>query len=120
MIILCAIDSGYDPRKQQRAKDFAGKANIVYDFVARRQMRFKAIMGIPGDKGIELLQEAKVGDPNCILKKRYNVYVSMIKEILTYQLPLESGPGAIHFPRYMRTVGEQRELLPDEHYKRFL
>ena len=120
-IVLCAVDSGYDPRKQQRDKDFAGKANIVYDFVGRRPQRFIATMGIPGDKGIEVLNEARVNDPNCLLKKRYNIYVSMIKEIITYRLKLDPGPGAIHFPRFMRSQGtDRREPLPDEHYRRFL
>jgi phage terminase large subunit GpA-like protein len=119
-IILCAIDCGWDPRKSQREKDFVGKANIVYDFVARRTDRFIATMGVENERGLELLREARINEANSLLKKRYNVFVSMIKELISYRLELDEGPGAVHFPRYMRSVNGGKEPIPDEHYRRFL
>jgi len=119
-ILLCAVDSGYDPRKSKRPKDFAGKANIVYDFVAQRTDKFIAIMGLGDDKGMTILHEARINEPNCYLTKRYNVSVALVKELIMSRIEIISGKGAIHFPRYMRTPAGEKVEIPDEHYKRFL
>lgn len=119
-ISLCAVDSGWDPNKEQRSKDFAGKANTVYNFVAPRQDKFIATMGVPSEKGIELIKSGKTYSAASQLKERYNIYVSSIKELISYRLELDEGPGAIHFPRYQLSQTGQKELIPDEHYRRFL
>lgn len=119
-VSLCAVDSGWDPKKENREKDFAGKNNTVYDFVASRQDRFIATMGVPDDKGIDLIKPGQTNKATSALKDRYNIYVSMIKELVSSRLELDAGPGAIHFPRYRIGRGGKREPIPDEHYRRFL
>jgi phage terminase large subunit GpA-like protein len=119
-ISLCAVDSGWDPKKQTRDKDFAGKTHTVYDFVAPRQDRFIATMGVPDDRGIDLIKSSNTNNPATQLKQRYNIYVSPIKELIFSRLDMDDGPGAIHFPRYQKGPGGKQIPLPDEHYRRFL
>ena len=111
-----AIDSGYDPRAA-RGKDWAGKSHIVYDFVAPRTDRFIAVMGFEDKKAVGLLKEART--ENQRLTKRVNVYVSLIKEMIMSTIDIAHGPGATHFPRYTY-AGDNRQELPDEHYRQFL
>jgi phage terminase large subunit GpA-like protein len=46
-ISLAAIDTGWDPRKGKREKDFAGKSHIVYEFVSQRTDKFIAVISSP-------------------------------------------------------------------------
>ena len=118
-ITRCGIDSGYDPRKQKRGKDFTNKASIVYDFVAPRTDRFTAIMGVPTEKAMGIIKEAKINDVRTFLTKRYNIYVSLVKEMISQVIEQTGGVGTIHYPKY-QMVGGIKRVLTDEVYKRFL
>ena len=111
-----AIDSGFGP-SNKRDKDWAGKTHVVYEFVGRHQDRFIAIMGIPEDKSVSILKEARV--EGSTLKKRYNVSVGIVKEMVMANLDLTSGPGAIHFPRSRMENGKKIQL-PDDHFRQFM
>ena len=117
-ISMAAIDAGYDPRENKRHKDFGGKSHIVYDFVSIRTDRFIAIMGTSTEKTLGILKEARVGEQSA-LTKRYNVAVSLVKEILMENMELVGGPRSIHFPKYQMIDGIKAEI-PDEHFKQFL
>ncbi len=118
-ISKCAMDAGWDPRKGRRDKDFAGKNHIVYEFVSLRTDRFIAIMGVPDEKAVGIVKEARINDDKSTLTKRLNVAVSVVKELIMNVIEQKTGYGTIHFPRYTRIEG-QRVKLPDDHYRQFL
>jgi len=115
----CGIDSGYDPGQAKRVKDFSNKANVVYDFVYPRQDRFTAVMGYSTEKTIGIIKEAKINDIRTPLTKRYNVHVSLIKEMIMEIIEQKEGVGTIHFPKW-QMIGNQKKIIPDDKYKRFL
>jgi phage terminase large subunit GpA-like protein len=119
-ITLCAIDAGWDPRNpDKRKKDYLGKSNIVYEFVAPRQDKFIAVMGNPSEKVVGILQESRVSDPNSLLKKRYMVSVSILKEMIMSVVENTEGYNCIHIPKWNLIDGEKTQLS-DEFYQQFL
>ena len=119
-IAFCAIDSGFDPGKAtRREKDFANKSNVVYDFIAPRQDKFMSVMGISGDKATGIIKETKVNDITTQLNKRYNVYVSVLKEMVMNTVGTVSGYGTIHFPKYIMIADQKKEMV-DHPFKSFL
>ncbi len=98
-----AIDTGHNPNKK-RVKDFGQKAHIVYNFVALNPL-FVAVRGHDNENYM-LIKEIRLSG---LLKKRYDVSVSSIKEDILAHIDLADGPGALHFVNY-----------PDEFFKQFL
>jgi phage terminase large subunit GpA-like protein len=119
-ISRCGIDSGYDPREaKKRNKDFNSKASIVYDFVYPRTDRFTAIMGVSTEKAMGIIKEAKINDVRTPLTKRYNIHVSIVKEMIMNVIEQTEGTGTIHFPRYQMFGNSKKTIIADK-YKRFL
>ena len=118
-IYRCAIDVGYNPKQDKREKDYAGKANIVYNFVFARQDRFIAVMGNPDEKTQGILKESRVNDTLSQLKKRYFVSVSLLKQLIMDVIDQDEGYNAIHVPKYTNIQGKIIEL-PDDFYQQFL
>jgi phage terminase large subunit GpA-like protein len=118
LISMCAIDSGFDPKFMRRDKDYAEKSHVVYDFVSERQDKFIAIMGSDDTKMLSLIKETRV-QTHYRLTKRYNVAVSLAKEIIMSNIDKLGGSRAIHFPKNMLVDGI-KTLVPDQHFKQFL
>lgn len=118
-IMGCGMDCGYDPRYAKRGKDFSNKASIVYDFVADRQDRFIAVMGVSKEKTMGIIKEAKISDVRTSLTKRYNVHVSALKELIMNVIDKSNGYGTIHFPKY-QMIGESKKEIPNNFYQGFL
>jgi len=118
-ILQVAIDCGYDPRQGKRGKDYAGKASIVYDFVADRQDFFIAVMGSSDDKAIGIIKESRVNDSTTGLTKRYMVSSSLLKDMIFGVIEKNDGHNSIYVPKYKEIEGKKRHM-PDEFYKQFL
>jgi len=120
VISMTAVDTGYDPRKA-KGKDHGGQMqHIVHEFVALRTDRFVAIMGIDEEKTLDVVKEARIHGTST-LKKRYNIAVSLIKDVIVNTVELFGGPRAIHFPKYTKPIeGGKRREIHDDHYKQFL
>jgi phage terminase large subunit GpA-like protein len=122
-IEICAIDAGWSPDNKlgggKRDKDYAGKTNIIYDFVAERIDKFIATMGDPSDKAIGILKESKISDVQTYLTKRYMVSVSLMKEIIMGVIEKSEGHNAIHVPKTRAISGVVKDI-EDEFYKQFL
>ncbi len=118
-ISRCSIDAGWNPRGKRREKDYANKNHIVYEFVSLRTDRFIAIMGIDDEKAVSVIKEARITDDQSTLTKRYNIAVSVIKELIMNVIGQKIGYGTIHFPRFT-TIEGQKIGLSDDHYKQFL
>ena len=119
-IALCAIDAGYNNKKLERIKDFADKARIIYNFVGRRQDKFRAVKGQGHEKGSELFTPARVNDAKNPLKTVYNLYVSSIKEIIMNRITQAEDFGALHFPKYKKDPAGNKIERPDEDWKRLI
>jgi len=113
-----AIDTGYQPEGEKGLSQFSAKAHIVYEFTGRRPSVYIAIKGVAEGKVLELIKEARVH--GSVLKKRYDVDVSIIKEIIMSNIDLTGGPGAIHLPRYTQDAKGSKKRIPDDHYRQFL
>lgn len=96
-----AIDTGHNPGKY-RVKDWGQKAHTVYNFVNYNPM-FIAIKGVDKKESV-LIREVRNYD---VIKSRYDVNVSLVKEDVTIKLDLDSGPGAIHFVNYDKEFFKQ-------------
>ena len=105
-ISRCAIDAGWNPRAKRREKDYANKNHIVYEFVSLRIDRFIAIMGIDDEKAVSVIKEARITDDQSSLTKRYNIAVSVIKELIMNVIGQKIGYGTIHFPRFTTIEGQ--------------
>jgi phage terminase large subunit GpA-like protein len=115
-----AIDCGWDPRKGKREKDFVGKANIVYEFCAQQLAGwFIPVMGVPDDKESGIIKEARISDPGTPITKRYNVFVSSLKESLMNRIDQTEGYGTVHVPRWENETGVKREI-GNEWFRQFL
>lgn len=122
LISKVSIDTGYDPRKAKAQANGDGGGvmqHVVHEFVAMREDRFIAIMGIAEEKSLDVIKEARIHGTSS-LKKRYNISVSLIKDMLMNNVELLGGPRSIHFPKYTMTDTGQRIEIPDEHFKQFL
>ena len=120
-ITLTAIDCGWDPRDAggKREKDYGGKSHIVYDFVAPRPDRFIAVMGVGDEKTNSILKETRISDPGSILTKRYNVSVSLMKEVIMNIAEQKEGFGTIHVPKYQMIEGIKLPL-DDDFYQQIM
>jgi len=115
-----AIDAGWDARKGKREKDFAGKPNIVYEFCSQQLAGwFIPVMGVPDDKQIGIIKEARVNDGGVGVTKRYNVFVSSLKEALMNRIEQSEGYGTCHFPKWADDGGFKKPI-PDEWWMQFL
>lgn len=120
-IEMCAIDAGFNPgqKYEKRDKDYAGKANVVYEFVAPRVHKFIAVMGSPDDKAIGILKESRINETQTALTKRYMVSVSLLKEMIMNVIGNTEGHNTIHVPRHQYTEGIKMDI-PDTFYQGFL
>ncbi len=120
-ISLIAIDCGYKPG-EYRAKDWDSKAHTVFNFVGLRQDKFIAVRGAGEmNASFDIIKAAPIssGNVGTLLTKRYDVNTHIIKEMIMRTIDLESGPQAIHFPRYRIDAGVRHEV-GDELFRGFL
>jgi len=116
-----AIDTGYDPNDKNnrgQKKDFAGKSHTVMQFIALRQDKFVAIKGA-GEKagltGVVTEKRVRAG----ALTKVYHFDTSLIKDIFFGSIENESGPYALHLPKYRKT-GMIEEPISESWYKQIM
>lgn len=114
-IALTGVDCAYAPNESGEHMT----NTVVYDFVALRQNRCIAIMGESGEKVKSVIQETRVHIEGSLLKKRYNVYASIIKDVVMRKLSVKNNDSTIHFPKYM-LYQQQRVVLPDEHFQQMM
>jgi phage terminase large subunit GpA-like protein len=120
-ISLVAIDCGYKPG-EYRAKDWDSKAHTVFSFVGLRQDKFIAVRGAGEmNASFDIIKAASIsgGNVGALLTKRYDINTHIIKEMIMRVIDLESGPQAIHFPRYRMDAGVQHDI-GDEIFRGFL
>ena len=116
LISKTGLDCGYDPANQNSdATDWSEKPSVVHEFVAYRQDRFFALMGVDTEKAIDIIKESRVHGTGS-LKKKYHIAVSLLKESIMASIQFSGGPRSIHVPRFNQDDYE----LPDDFYKQFL